>query len=144
VTGPVFNQFHSFSRELESRTEEMSLEDCLMAFEKKGSSSGRSDACLLEQTWPITWIVSACSSLPVMATRHVSFACPVSEVFIFYLMRLENQQSLTFCLSSTSWWSYADFQKSSGNSCQLQKASLPLAIVFYLIMWALRFSLATV
>lgn len=72
-----------------------------MAFEKKGRS-GRSDACLLEQTWPVTWIGSACSSLAVTATMHISFACPVSEVFIFYLMKLatvENQEALIFSLS---------------------------------------------
>ena len=72
------------------------------SFWKKGSRSGRSDACLLEQTWPVTWIGSACSSLSVTATMHVSFACPISELFIFYLMRLgtvENQQALTFSLS---------------------------------------------
>lgn len=104
-----------------------------MAFEKKGRS-GRSDACLLEQTWPVTWIGSACSSFAVMATMHVSFACPVSEVFIFYLMKLatvENQEALTFSLSLAQ----VDdpmliFQNSSGNSCQLQKAPPPLAIVF--------------
>lgn len=85
----------SSAHSAESWTEEMSLGDCLMTFEK-GSRNGRSDACLPEQTWSVTWTGSPCSSL------HVSFACPISEVFIFDLMQLgtvENQQALTFSLA---------------------------------------------
>lgn len=110
----------AYSAEMESGIENASFRDCCWILERKKAELEK----LVHPCWSrhglITWTESESFSSTVMATVHISFACPVSEVFFLLDGDCEESTIANFStsLSCTSEWFCVDFQNSDDHSCQ--------------------------